>query len=448
MRQFASCTHVLLGLTLFSRFSLAQGSNAGPAHIGTPSQPTILRVTNDSFGPPVEEVHYYYDQYPIGIAVASDGRLFASYTRGTYAYTLGVIVNKTAESPFPPPNYGVRNLGPKELNTSWHGIDFGVSSPDLINVQALEITSQTSSRSETLWVLDTGRPTIHSQPNGEGKPSMPYAQPGGPKLVGINITAHNDTVYASYTFPSTVHYPDSYMNDVRLDLRASLEGTSGQGIAYIVDSSDEGRNGFIMLDLGSGESWRRLQQDQSVLRVPWNVPSYVGRPFYFRQRGMPVRSLPEGLDGLQLSADGQRLYYSPLTSSTLYSIPAVNLRAKDSDPLAELAAHGNVSDHGQRGGDANGFEGDDQGRIYMCMPTQNAIYFYEPRDLQTHGFVQDARIIWPDGASVGEDGYIYVNINQLFFQPDWDNGSDTRRHPGAILRAKLPDGAAKIRLGS
>lgn len=30
------------------------------------------------------------------------------------------------------------------------------------------------------------------------------------------------------------------MNDVRFDLRTNLSDTTGEGIAYIVDSSDEG----------------------------------------------------------------------------------------------------------------------------------------------------------------------------------------------------------------
>jgi sugar lactone lactonase YvrE len=74
-----------------------------------------------------------------------------------------------------------------------------------------------------------------------------------------------------------------------------------------------------------------------------------------------------------LTPDGKRVYYSPLTSNYLYSIPSVNLRAKDSDPLAELAAHSNISHHGQRGANANGFEGDSNGLIYQLMPTEKYI---------------------------------------------------------------------------
>lgn len=47
---------------------------------------TGVNVRRDSglTGPAVEEVHYYYDQWPIGLAVSKQGRIFVCYTRGTY----------------------------------------------------------------------------------------------------------------------------------------------------------------------------------------------------------------------------------------------------------------------------------------------------------------------------------------------------------------------------
>jgi len=110
------------------------------------------------------------------------------------------------------------------------------------------------------------------------------------------------------------------------------------------------------------------------------------------------------------------MYYSPLSTNYLYSVPTANLRERDSNPTAELDAHSNVTSHGQRGGNANGFEGDSNGLIYQLMPTHNAIYSYDSTPMgsgQTIGFLRDTRIIWPDGASIGFDGYIYMNINQV-----------------------------------
>ncbi|KAE9974282.1 hypothetical protein EG327_008819 [Venturia inaequalis] len=399
------------------------------------SSGTILRVDNGTYGPEAEEFHYYYDQWPIGLAVSSSGRLFVCYTRGTYDYTLGEAVNKTAEQAYPPN----LNLPVSALNTSFNGIPFGsANSTGLISVQALYITPETSSRPETLWVLDTGRPSIM---NAQGVSSMPYGQPGGPKVVAISLS--NDTVYATYTFPANVHYPDSYMNDIRFDLRSNIT-SGGQGVAYIVDSSDEGRPGFIMLDLGTGESWRRLTQHPSVLRVNNDVPVYQGKPFYQHTLGQPINTLREGLDGIQITPDGSRIYYSPLTSNYLFSVPSANLLARDTDPLAEIAASANVSSHGQRGGNGNGFEGDSNGLIYQLVPEHNGVFVYDPNDLQTHPFVRDPRVIWPDSCTIGQDGYLYVNINQLPYQPMWNYNVDGRTHPGAVLRWKLPNDGSKI----
>ena len=405
------------------------------------SSQTILRVDNGSYAPngPVEEVHYYYDQWPIGLAAASDGRIFVCYTRGTYAYTLGVTVNMTAEVAYPSQ---ALNLPVDQLNTTFNGISFGSANASaFISVQALYITTATASRPETLWVLDTGRPTIM---DAQGAPSMPYAQPGGPKLVAINTA--NNSIYQTFTFPFTVHYPDSYMNDLRFDLRneTDVPFSTGKGVAYINDSSNEGRNGFIIIDLGTGDSWRRLTQDPSVLRTPNNVPSYQGFPFYFKQVGMPIQWQPEGLDGIQLSLDGKTMYYSPLTSDYMYSVPTYNLLLRPQDPLAEIAAHNNVSNLGQRGGQANGFEGDSNGLVYMSMPEQNSLNIYNPATLQAQLYVRDPRIIWADSLSIGMDGYMYMNINQLPYQASWNNGTkNLREYPGAVLRAKLPGNGTK-----
>jgi hypothetical protein len=252
--------------------------------------PRNVRYDTGTYGPPVEEFHYYYDQWPIDLAISKTGRVFTCYTRGSYAYTLGEVVNQTAERAYPSQ---ALNIPPGGLHTSINGIQFGSNDPNtFISVQALYITPD-----DTLWVLDTGRPSI----NESQSTSMPYAAPGGPKLVSINLS--NNSIARTYTFPTNVHYPDSYMNDLRFDMRPDVTA-SRSGIAYIVDSSNEGRNGFIMIDLGTGESWRQLNQHPSVLRVYADVPSYNGIPFYLREKGYPIGVQQEGLDGAELSLYG------------------------------------------------------------------------------------------------------------------------------------------------
>jgi hypothetical protein len=284
----------ILALTVIAGFVAAQNSTGSipilNSTLANDNSTRRVRYDTGTFGPEVEEVHYFYDQWPIGLAVSRTGRIFTCYTRGSYAYTLGEVVNTTAEQAFPSQEL---NTPPGGLYSTINGIQFGSNDTNtFISVQALFVTPD-----DTLWVLDTGRPTINSSE----APSMPYAVPGGPKLVSINLT--NNSIARTYTFPPSVHFPDSYMNDLRFDMRSNAT-ESGQGIAYIVDSSNEGRTGFIMLDLGTGESWRHLTQHPSTLRGFADVPSYQGIPFYYRALGMSVNYQQEGLDGAELSQYG------------------------------------------------------------------------------------------------------------------------------------------------
>ncbi|KAN0102847.1 Major royal jelly domain containing protein [Hyaloscypha variabilis] len=383
--------------------------------------PRNLRIYTGKYGPPVEEFHYYYDQWPIGLAMSKQGRVFAYYTRGTYTYTLGEIVNQTAEQAYPSL---APNTPPRGLYDVLNSIQFGSNdSNTFISVQALYITPD-----DTLWVLDTSRPTI----NESQAPSMPYAAPGGPKLVAINLS--NDSIVRTYTLPPNVHYPDSCMNDLRFDMRANATTSSG-GIAYIVDSSNEGRTGFIMIDLGTGESWRQLTQHPSTLRTYADVPSYHGLPFHLRQKGSPLNFQQEGLDGAELSLYGDIMYYYPLTSDYLFSIETRYLRANlSNDKLSAKRAFDNAKNLGQRGGNANCFSSDSLGNLYMLMRSQNAIYIYNSAALQAQPYIHDPRIIWCDSANVGFDGYLYFNINQLLYQPDWNDSGDSRQYPRLIWR--------------
>lgn len=161
---------------------------------------TILRVDNGTYGPPVEEVHYLWKYWPIGIAVSSKGRIFVTYTRGNYDYTLAEAVNKSSESPYP--SQGVQ-LAPDQLNDTCNGIPFGSANSSALNsVQALHITPASSTRPETLWLIDTGRPTIQTA---SGEYIMPYAQPGGPKLMAISLD--NDTIVSSVPLQARSSYP-------------------------------------------------------------------------------------------------------------------------------------------------------------------------------------------------------------------------------------------------
>ncbi|KAF2204823.1 major royal jelly protein [Delitschia confertaspora ATCC 74209] len=387
-------------------------------------------------GPPLELIHLYYDEWPTGITVSRSGRMFSNYPPGldvnntntgsNKKYTVAELTSNSTEKPYP-------NL---EWNSPPGGaINYTTTPPTGANYQThlIGVQSVVLDPLDRLWILDTGRALT---PEGVLVPSSP----GGPKLVCVNITT--DTVTQTILFPPTVAYPVSYLNDVRFDLRRNLSGTSGKGVAYITDSSGEGRNGIIIVDLGTGESWRHLDSHPSVHPEPGFVPFVWGTPvYYIPSPGAPVIYMPLGSDGIAISADGEDLYWGSVAGRRLYSIPTERLRDKSQN--SELLAQGSVKDHGERGV-SDGFETDTSGHIYTGNIENGGINSYDPKTGMVSIFVRDPRINWVDTMSVSSDGYLYFTTNQLFLLPSAYPGTDRRQRPFALFRVKLPNHGSRV----
>ena len=236
---------------------------------------------------------------------------------------------------------------------------------------------------DRLWILDTGRVQT---PEGV----IVEASYGGPKLVGVNLS--NNTVFQTIVFPSSVAPSDSYLNDVRFDLRANIT-SSGKGVAYITDSSIEGRTALIVADLGTGESWRHFQGSKYVAAETQFTAYVWGQPVYSYTAGEPLGYLGFGADGIALSADGEDLYFGGVGNRYLWSVPTARLR--DNGNFSEALAEASVVSRGQKGV-SDGFETDTNGFIYHGNAEQEAISFYNPLNGTDTLFVRDPRISWPD----------------------------------------------------
>jgi sugar lactone lactonase YvrE len=284
---------------------------------------------------------------------------------------------------------------------------------------------------DRLWILDTGRVLT---PNG----TLVAASYGGPKLIGVDL--ESDTVIKTIIFPTSVAYADSYLNDIRFDLRSDV-APGGEGVAYITDSSVEGRNGIIIVDLGSGKSWRHLDGNPTVhpgrqwVSYLWGVPLYQvmpGKPFTYGQFGS---------DGIALSADGETLYWKPVADRQLYSVPTARLL--DTSPTSEVLAQGAISTLGETGV-TDGMETDTNNFIYHGNMEQDAVSFFNPANGTDTLFVRDPRLNWIDTFSTATDGYLYFTSNQLVFGSGFCPGTDRRQRPFALWRAKLPNNGTKV----
>ena len=211
--------------------------------------------------------------------------------------------------------------------------------------------------------------------------------------MGVNLPTN--TVFKTILFPQTVVFPDSYPNDVRFDLRRDIT-PSGEGVAYMTDSSGEGRNGIIVVDLGTGSSWRRLSLAKSVRSEPQYLPFIWGQPFYYHPNPKgPITYLTLGADAIAISNDGGTLYWGPIGSRYLYSAPTRLLREDPAGLSSEVLAEQAVISHGQKGA-SDGMETDSNGIVYMGNFEANAVVAFNPKNGTVQTLVRDPRINWVD----------------------------------------------------
>lgn len=355
----------------------------------------------------LEPVAYFYDAMPTGVTVSASGRIFVNYPKwgDDVKFTVAEIIDGEAVAY---PN--------EEFNQNASDADPNA----LVSVQSVVVDP-----ADRLWILDTGSPLFKE------------TEYGGPKLVCVDLETNE--VARIILFPQDVALPTTYLNDVRFDLRRGEAG-----IAYITDSAQKGANGIIVVDLATGESWRRLNDHPSTkpLQLPDFQPIVEGRPFLDKSEGTTKQGAGMGSDGIAINADGSRLFYCPLGSRRLYSV--------ETDALVNRAfdnAAATVIDEGDRGGASDGLESDADGYIYSTNYEHNAILRRLDGDTgkEWETVVHDPRLLWADTMSIATDGYLYVTANQLHRQPRYQEGKDLRRKPYVLFRVKIDAQPVRLR---
>ncbi len=365
-----------------------------------------LKATDRPLGE-LELVHTFdAGPMPTGVSVSSTGRIFVNYPKwGDEVPATVVELVEGVPKPFP--------------SAEWNSPSSQADPNALVSVQSIVVDPV-----DRLWILDTG------------SPEFAPTEHGGPKLVCVDLAT--DEVVQVILFDPHVALPTTYLNDVRFDLRRDEAG-----VAYITDSSDQGPNGILVVDLATGDAWRRLHDHPSTKALPPRefTPVVEGRVLAERSPDGSTKPVAMGADGIAISADGERLWYCPLASRHWYSVSTESLvdrRMSDDDVAAT------VVDEGDKGGGSDGLETDDAGRFYATDYEHNAILRRLPTgELQT--LVHDERLLWPDTMSVAADGHLYVTANQLHRQARYQGGVDCRTYPYSLFRVAIDAGPVLLR---
>ena len=348
----------------------------------------------------LEPVAFFDGAMPTGVTVSHNGRIFVNFPKwgDDVKFTVAEIQNG---KPIAYPDESINETDQEDQAST------------LVSVQSVVVDP-----ADRLWILDTGSPLF--------KPT----EYGGPKLICVNLDTNK--VVKKILFPQRVALPTTYLNDIRFDLRRGNEG-----LAFITDSSQKGPNGIIVVDLASGESWRRLDDHPTTKAEDMQtfLPLVEGRPFLEHQPDETIKQgASMGADGITINSNGSRIYYCPLGSRRLYSVATDALANRD---IAEEEVAKTIQHIGDRGGASDGLESDAEGNIYSTNYEHNAILRLRHYDKMWETLVYDPRLLWPDTLSLGTDGYLYVIANQLHRQARYNKGIDLRVKPYTLFRIRI-----------
>lgn len=274
-----------------------------------------------------------------------------------------------------------------------------------------------------MWVLDSGKMSPLSV---ETKSNCP------PRLVILDLE-NNGQVLRVYEFPTHVaRHGTAYLNDIVLDHEDG-------GMAYITDSDREDP-GIIVYSLRNNTSWK-VRHD-SMKAKPEAVRFMISKT--------PI-NMPIAVDGIALSpaSDADRqVYYSPLSSFHLYSIPTSVLKANASN------VDGDVKELGRKNSQTDGMMMSAKGVLYFGLLADDAVAMWDTK--QSNSFTTGQRVIsrdhvrmqWPDTFAFDEDGNFYCVTNS--FQNVLNNRVNVTAPNYRVVRARtgvksyqyLEDGSA------
>jgi sugar lactone lactonase YvrE len=325
-----------------------------------------------------------------GLAVSETGRIFVCfpYWRDPHTISVAEVSQDGSLTPYP--------------NTEWNA---GPESAIDVKHRFVCVQSVFADERGFLWILDAGAP------------KMAGVVPDAPKLVQVDLFWN--TVRRIVRFDDRSVFPDSYLNDVRIDYQNRA--------AYITDS---GHGGLLVVDLDAGDSRRVLDGHPSTLADPNVALKADGVPLEIS--GQPLRV---HADGIALDRKRGILYWQALTGRTLYliSTSALNRAALSEESLESVVYKVGLTCA------TDGMEVDSHGNIYFTDFQNNAIRAVCEQD-RRHGEIeavvveQSPLLVWPDSLAWGPDGSLYISTSQIhrtdWFSPDGSMPSE----PYRILR--------------
>lgn len=227
-----------------------------------------------------------------------------------------------------------------------------------------------------------------------------------------------ETLHAIHYIGAPVARPTSFLNDLAVD--------RDHEAIYISDTGDGQNSAIIVVDLESGRARRVLEG--SKYTIPEDTPMVIdGREITLG--GNPAKI---GINPITVDPTNTWVYFAPMTASAMY-------RIRTTDLLDESLSDADLEARVERYGDkpiSDGSTVDTGGNVYITAMTDNALGVTKPDSSYEVLYQSDDELPWPDGFSIGADGYVYATINELHRSPVLNGGEDASQGIYKIVRFK------------
>ena len=224
------------------------------------------------------------------------------------------------------------------------------------------------------------------------------------RVVGWNT--RTEELHAIYYIGAPVARPFSFLNDLAVDRENEA--------IYISDTANHVESAIIVIDMETGRA-RRVLEGSAFTRAEDTPMVIDGREILLG--GNPAKI---GINPITIDPTNTWVYFAPMTGSAMYRIQTRDLL---DESLDDAALEARVERYGDKP-ISDGSTVDAAGNVYITAMTDNAIGVTRADGTYEVLFQSDEDLPWPDGFSMGADGFVYATINELHRSPVLNGGED------------------------
>ncbi|WP_272997533.1 L-dopachrome tautomerase-related protein [Paraglaciecola agarilytica] len=286
--------------------------------------------------------------------------------------------------------------------------------------RAYTTDGQLKSSAEYLnWVLGVradGRGKVWLLDSGQAEPRTT------PKLVAWDVV--NDKLSKIIYLPESISIAESQLNDLAISHKYQRIVIADEGIGQ---GSNGDKAALVVVNTVTGASRRILQGTESVL-PDYSLP-------IISDEGLPSQKQIDafiGADGIVLDNKEQWLYFAPLNKKYVYRIAMADIA---NDALSDKQLAKRVQRYAEKPNNG-GLSIDADDNLYLTIVGGRKVGVIPADTREYRDYAEDKDMIWPDGVSIGPDGYLYTGAAQLPLSAAFNDGVASNKVPYLIYRFK------------